>query len=201
MKKLLKLPLLLITLLLIFSCSSEDSASCEQIICYNNGTTNSDCGCDCPYNYTGIDCSEQREPNEIIITKVTVEAFPVYDDGDYWDVDIDDDILPDVYFKIFECVDDICSTTSEFYDSPAYYENVQALPLVFDYENIVFQSFRINRPFYIQLFDLDNLTADDEMTNPAEGLFFIYTENNSFPETLRIVGSDFIVEMELSYNF
>jgi hypothetical protein len=201
MKKLIKLPLLLITLLLIFSCSSEDSASCEQIMCYNNGTTNSDCGCDCPYNYTGIDCSEQREPNEIIITKVTVEVFPVYDDGSYWDVDIDDDIIADVYFKIFECVDDGCSTISEFYDQPTYFENPETLPLVFDDLNIVFQNYRINRFFYIQLFDYDNLTADDEMTSAAEGFFNIYTENNSFPETLKIVGSDFIVEMELSYNF
>lgn len=170
-------------------------------MCYNNGTANSDCGCDCPLNYTGMDCSEQREPNEIIITKVTVEGFPVDNDGSWWDIDIDDDILADVYFKIFECVDNTCSTTSEFYDSPEYFENAQTLPLVFDYENIVFESYSINRLFYIQLFDFDNLSNDDPMTNPSDGLFYIYTENNSFPETLRIVGSDFIVNMELSYYF
>lgn len=200
MKKLL----LLFTTILLISCSSEDSASCEQIMCYNNGTTNSDCGCDCPYNYTGIDCSEQREPDEILITKVTVQAFPIRNGVMDWDVDIDDDILADVYFKIFECGFDGCSSFSLFYDSPEFFENALNSPLVFDFENIVFENYRINRFFLIQLFDYDGnliLNDDDPMTNLAEGIFNIYTENNSFPETLRIVGSDFIVDMELSYNF
>ena len=197
MKKLL----LLFTTLLLISCSSEDSESCEQIMCYNNGTTNSDCSCDCPYNYTGTDCSEQREPNEIIITNVTVQKFPIDDDGITWDFGVDDDILADVYFKIFECGVDGCSSFELFYDSQIFFENSQTLPLVFDNENIVFQNYRINRFFYIQLFDYDNLTADDEMTSAAEGLFKIYNENNSFPETLRIVGSDFTVDLNLSYYF
>ncbi len=96
-----KLIALLVILILNINCSSDsnDKAACTPIPCLNGGTSNSNCGCDCPQGFSGANCGTQITPILIKITQVKVLDFPMTDsNGNQWDqFAAGNFVRPDIY--------------------------------------------------------------------------------------------------------
>lgn len=193
-RQVFKSTLLLALCLIIFNCSSS-SDDCEVIACVNGGVF-SDCACDCPQGYTGTDCSQQVEPNKITISKVNLRLFPLTKpNNDSWDAPLSNpEAYPDVYFQI------IRGSSNIIYDSPTFIENAD---LTKDYVFTLDTPIDITNydmSFIISLFDYDEIGDDENMASEA---FFIYEDDNDFPNTLTILDSNqpIAVDLELSYEF
>lgn len=78
------MPLLFCAVLLSTGC--EKDQPCTDILCANGGTCVNG-SCDCPDGYTGPDCSDEEEPQAVIIESITVKGFPATaPGGGGWDL-------------------------------------------------------------------------------------------------------------------
>ena len=114
-----KIIALLIVLMLNVNCSSDSDSStpaCSPIPCLNGGTSNANCGCDCPQGYSGTNCGNITTPSKVIITKVVVKSFNNLNNSG-----IGHDIAngPDIYIKIN-------NGSTVIYDHPTLFSNATA---------------------------------------------------------------------------
>ena len=186
MKKLFPL-FCLFSILLFTDCTKEEEDPCAGITCENGGTCINGT-CDCPDMYEGADCSDQKTPQLIKITKITVTNFPPLNNGDSWDA-FDG---PDIFIKLFYNSQAIAeSGPFENADSQVEYSwTVTNLNLIAPED-----------PYTIELYDYDDgVTADDLMGGYT---FTPYSDTNGFPDkiTLSEPGSSTSFVLELEYQF
>ena len=127
MKKLIYIPLLIVSIL-ITSCSSDDSVddSCLPITCLNGGVQTVDCGCACLEGYSGSNCSNKMTPTSVRITKIQVKKFPDTNNGDWWDTFPNSDA--DIYLILEDTEDNV------IYNSLPYgYEDASGLNVTYDF--------------------------------------------------------------------
>jgi hypothetical protein len=196
--QIIKLIFLSILTTTYFGCSSDPkSDDCETINCLNGGTF-SDCECDCPLGYTGINCSTQVTPSKVIINKVIVKVFPNTNNGEFWDAAIPntEDALPDIYITFQD------SDLNIIYDSPTFYENAISGEGTF-YEFTLDPSLELNsfdNPFLVNIWDYDVADEDDFMTSFG---FYAYASNTNFPDIITVVSqsNEILVDLEVSYQW
>jgi hypothetical protein len=185
----------LLTLSFLLSCSSDSDTEtpCNPIACLNNGISNSDCGCDCPQGFGGVNCGTVLTPSKVIITKVIIKAFDNLNTSG-----IGHDLAngPDIYIKIN-------SGTTVLYDHPTFISNATA-GLNTNYEfilNPILQVTNVNSPFIISLWDYDlgdtPSNADDNMASAA---FFPFNGNN-FPSSIVITDPSTATKFEIYFTY
>jgi hypothetical protein len=198
MKKLLiNTVLVSILLLLTFSsCSSDSDSLCTPIPCLNGGVSNSNCGCDCPQGYTGINCANQIQPTKIKITKIRVTSFPnLKPNGSNWDAlppgFSNPDIIPvlssnsgaTILFIGTE-ISDAVSNGNDIFDF------IPNTPLI------------ITSPlsqYGLTLYDKDDISPTLEFMGGWD--FYIYNSNLGFPTTLSIGTGNNNVKFQLTLSY
>lgn len=165
--------------------SSCEKDPCEEVVCENGGDCISGM-CDCPDNYEGAFCQDQKTPSSIGISNLRVLAFPsVTNDGGNWDWDGG----PDIYFQIYE-------GQTLVYDEMTFIENANSSSTnSFDF------NYTLNNPtsrYTIILMDFDPLETDDMMGGIE---FTPYHSLNDFPSVLELEIPGYRMELSLSYNF
>jgi hypothetical protein len=194
---------ILIATLSFASCSNDDSASkqsCEPIPCYNGGISNSDCGCDCPLGYEGINCSIQKKPIAIYITKIKVLQFPNKNlSNGSWDSSGD---APDITIKLTSGIKpfDVLFESPNFFpdavsNSTSAYNFIPSAPIEIN---------SIDNPLILSILDYDladnNPSEDDYMGGIG---FFIYNQGDNFPASITIKNTEaqLMFELYLSYQW
>src|SRR5690348_9723159 len=89
---------LLALLLGVSACKKETTPPdpCLGITCMNGGSC-ANGTCNCPQGYTGSDCSQQKTPVKILVTKIKITRFSNIDaSGNGWDY-LSDNSGPDIY--------------------------------------------------------------------------------------------------------
>ena len=177
----------LFSILLFTDCAKEEDP-CADITCQNGGTCINGT-CDCPDMYEGPDCSDQKSPQLIKVTKITVTDFPPLDNGASWDA-FDG---PDMYVE-FTYNGQVVHTTG-------YYEDADSQ---IDYEYTPTTNLHLFVPedqYNIDIYDYDDgITAPDWMGGYT---FTPYSDNNGFPTkiTLEEAGANTSFELEIEYQF
>ena len=200
-----KLIALLIILVMNLNCSSDsnDPVACTPIPCLNGGTSNANCGCDCPQGYSGTNCSTQMLPTTIKITKIKVKYFPNTDNGNFWDISFPTAVnaSPDIYVTLQN------SNNVELFNSPTYFENVisngtntwdftPSTPISIPF--IYFNSLKIRLYDYDGAVSNVNDGVDDLMTS---SIFNIYSSTGGFPTTLNLLDSTTPIGYELTLQY
>lgn len=178
----------LLSFALLLGCKKDDPDPCETVTCLNGGTC-SNGECNCPEEYTGSDCSQQKTPDRIEVRKITVTQFPsTRDNGSSWDFADG----PDIYPVIAIGTDQLTLLRNNFKEdaiSGNYSWNL----------NGVF----IDDPtavHLIGLWDKDDF-GDDEYLGGIQ--FTPYWDNNGFPNPLKLScsGCNTVWELEVNYIF
>ena len=90
--KIIKYLFLFITFFTFLNCNP-----CENTICFNDGICSRG-NCECPEQWTGEDCSEEKTPTRVEIKNLSIIKYPQYKlAGGKWDT-FDN---PDLYIKIY----------------------------------------------------------------------------------------------------
>jgi len=186
--------LVAVLILLLSSCSSDSSTTpCVQVVCLNEGVSNSDCGCDCKEGYSGENCSVRVAPKKVIITKVVVKSFDNLNPNG-----IPHDIggLPDIYIKI--------SRGSQLLlDYPSFYSNVTNennqrydFPIT---PNLEITNISTQHTISLWDYDLGDIpsSADDFM---GEAKFFPYN-GNEFPNFITIFDPITATSFEVYFRY
>lgn len=186
--KQLSFTLILLSAILFSTCQKDDPAPdpCANIVCLNNGfCANGECNC--PPPYTGSNCSLEKTPSSITITRVTATKWPATDtNGAGWDF-FDG---PDITFTMDE-------GTQQIYASSIFYEDaVQGQRYTFT------PNIKLNNPtltHQINLFDYDDgLTANDWMGGIT---FTPYRNGENFPKDRVLDIGGLAFELEMTYTF
>jgi len=157
---------------------------CDAIICLNNGyCANGDCLC--PDGYIGSDCSQQRTPTKIKVTKIDVLKFPPTNGGAGWDLLSGPEIFPVIK-----------KGATTIWESKVVFENPSPSKI---YQYIVSPPAELTSPldeYTISLYD-DDIDGDDYMG----GIIFTpYWNNNKFPATLDLdAGGNVAFRIYLTY--
>ncbi len=170
-KTFLKSMILIFVIILSTSCSSE--LACVPPKCENGGTSNSDCGCNCPPNYFGLDCSLEKMPTSITISKIRILSFPNSGGG------IDDlGTKPDLFINVIKDNLNVFTATTYFNDANGdgniYYDYIMSPPL---------ESFSSSSFYTLQFWDYDNNSSNDLMGSILFSPFLNYTK---FPASFII---------------
>lgn len=182
----------LLFLALICICSVTCSKSpediqedlCKGISCQNGGTcVNGDCNC--PVNYTGPDCSQQKTPTNLVMSSITIATTPATDGGAGWDLTSG----PDIFVVVTDANGtELYSTRSNFKQnsfSAAWSTN-----------------WIVPNPSGIYTFSVydydDNLSADDFMGGIQTAM---YTSTNGFPNLLNINCGNCVVSFAASLSY
>lgn len=167
----------IVSLLLVFACKKdEDENRCGEVNC-KNGAACVDNRCDCPPNYTGLDCGQQITPSEIRIKKIQLSQWPqLSPDGEDWDESPCFGPLPDLFFTI-------------------NYGNGQAAETAYFSEAKADTTYTFTDNFPLITSDVStelSLTLQDRDTGfcfPSDTLGTVktqlYTSTNDFPATLE----------------
>ena len=201
-----KIIALLIVLMFNINCSSDSDSStpaCTPIPCLNGGTSNANCGCDCPQGYSGANCSTQIMPTIIKITKIKVKYFPNLDNGSTWDSSfpIAANAPADIYVALQN------SNNVVLYTSPNYFANVLSNGTnTWDFipSTPISVTFIYFNSLKIKLYDFDGADSNLNFVGGSElmreSIFNIYGSTGSFPTTLSLldtpnqIGYEFTVQ-------
>jgi len=193
-----KLIALLVVLMLNINCSSDsnDSAACTPIPCLNGGTSNANCGCNCPQGFTGANCGTLVTPTSVKISKIKVKKFPDSNNGNWWD------ILPNSDADIYLTVENSAFTV--IYNHPTYFTNATGLGTsTYDFIPATpINLTNVSSAYIINLYDYDGSTNNannDFITLLAFTPFS--TSQTSFPTTKTVTNSTNTFECELTYQY
>jgi hypothetical protein len=172
---------------LFVSCNEDP---CDNVNCLNNGFCVNGT-CDCPVNYTGPTCSDQKTPSVIRLTAITVTKFPGSNNGASWDPV--SNTFPDIFPVITDNNNDIIllNLINDWIEnadpSNSYTFNLPANG--FEFPNV-------NANYNILLYDYDG-TSDLDFMGGINGS--IYNNNGGFPNSLNFSTNDFSFELQLNY--
>lgn len=173
---------LMILSFMLFSCKKDASDLCEGVSCKNGGNcVNGDCNC--PVQWTGPDCSQQKTPTNLILNSITVSSFPPTDaNGAGWDLTSG----PDVYITI--------SLNNQVLHTSGYVVNAS--------QGVGFQTNFIlpdvTGIYTIRAYDYDDFDADDSMGGIQTSL---YSSTNGFPNTLNIDCGSCVVSFSVPVSY
>jgi hypothetical protein len=195
-----KLIALLVVLMLNVNCSSDSDSStpaCTPIPCLNGGTSNANCGCNCPQGFTGANCGTLVTPTSVKITKIKVKKFPDADNGDWWDTFPNSDA--DIYLTVEN------SSISLLYTSlPNYFSNATGLGTVtYDFiPTTPINLTNVTSVYFINIYDYDgsNTNANNDFITLL-GFSPFSTSQTSFPTTKTVTNSANTFECELTYQY
>lgn len=188
MKTILKRITLVTFLGLILSCSND--SSCVPITCLNGGTATPDCGCNCPEGYFGTDCSSEKMPAKILISKIRINKFP-NDGGGVDDLGTN----PDLFISLIK-------DNSNIYTSTTYFSNANGDGSInYDYSFTTPIECTVASPlFLLELWDYDSNTNNDLM-----GTIVVspYLNFKGFPSSIIIQddNKNFIGEIFVTYKW
>jgi hypothetical protein len=146
----------------------------------------------CPNGYTGSDCTTQKTPTQILVTKVTVTNFPATNNGTDWNI-----TEATGYADIYPVITDASGSTVYSFSS-AYQQDV-------NYQNST--SFTPSSPisvssaqnlYTITLYNHNNVTADDDMGSAYK---ILYNPYGGFPSTVTVSSSSVTFVLNLQYSF
>lgn len=166
--------------LTLFSCVEDPTDFCEGVVC-NNGGACFDGLCECPDAWTGPSCDVEVVPEKMIVNRIKLTNFPLFDPGALpWDPTD----APDVYIVIRKNGVKLFETLT-----------VQNLAT----ENDWTVSFDFPDPtgdYLFQVWDDDfGVTPDDligEVTSP------LYMQGFGFPTSFFINCEGCVVELQLN---
>ena len=172
--------LIFLSLLLIFSCSSDNENSCTPVACLNGGTQTADCACDCPDGYSGSDCSSQLTPTSIRILRLNVKKFPnTTENGNVWDeIAIGSATNPDLQLDIRNSSDEVIYS-SDVLDDRISSGNCDDEN--YFYPDILLVGSDVTSPLDFFLYDED--TTGWEYIGGSVNVV-LYNSDNNFPNTL-----------------
>ncbi len=198
MKKLFKITAFVLLTLNFLGCSSDSSETpCTPIACLNNGVSNSDCGCDCPVGYSGINCGTQATPTQIKITKIRVKKFPsATPNGNWWD------IIPNSNADIYVTIEN--SNLTVIYNHPTYYPDAEIIGSNY-YDFIPSTPIAITNvsgQYLVNLYDYDGSTndANNDLIGYA-GLTPYSLSQVGFPSTKSITALNGTLEFEIYFTY
>lgn len=188
------IPKLLVLLLVIFffSCSSDSTTPCVPISCLNGGTSTSDCGCNCPQGFTGINCGTQITPSQVTITKIRVTKFPDTNNDKYWDSFPNSDA--DIYVEILN------NSSVPIYSSPTYFENATSNGVNI-FEFVPTSPIVISNPlspFVMRIYDFDAV-GSDELIDFC--VFNPYSSGGGFPITKTFTNASSTLTFQLTLAY
>jgi hypothetical protein len=178
-----KLTILSVSLIPFFflSCTKESVQGefCEGIFCLNGGKC-LDGACDCPPEWEGSDCSEEKIPASISLQSIRLLSFPkTRENGESWDPSDG----PDVYI-IFYKEEERLFTTGFVQDLSEPYEFSAELE---------FSS--PNDTYRILVYDFDENPAPDDYLGGIR--FTPYREGEGFPTSYVLDCPECTVSFEL----
>ena len=164
--------LVLFSFILLFSCS-KDSTSCAPITCLNGGISTPDCGCNCPVGYTGSDCSTEKMPTKILISKIRINKFPNNGGG------LDDlGTNPDLFISLIKDNINIYTPPTYFLDANGdgsmNYDYLFPTPI---------ECTKASAVFLLQFWDYDSNSVNDLM---GTLVFSPYLSYKGFPTSFII---------------
>ena len=159
--------------------------ACEDITCQNDGICINGF-CDCHESFEGPDCSIQKTPSVIKITKIRVQSF---NQGEF-DPGGDPEIFADIYVELSH-------NGQIFYKSPIHHN---AWYTYFDYTPTIPIEIYPENQYSFELFD-DNEPDDPELLHSL--IFTPYSPDNGFPIYTRYEDSDsyFYFVLWFDYEF
>lgn len=181
------------SLLTVFGCKKDENL-CGEVNCKNGAICVND-RCDCPANYTGLDCGQQITPSEIRINKVEVHRWPLQTpDGMNWDEGWCAGPLPDLFVTLTDGSGPLAKTSyvSECKEDSIYTYR-DKLPVV---------SSNVTSFLVVSLYDNDTgfCWPSDSMGTVQAPLYFA---TNKFPSTLNLSREDppIKVRVFIEYEF
>lgn len=183
MKKNLVIFLFSVCVLFLNSCFTDP---CENISCLYGDCVNGTC--DCVEGYEGADCSDEKTPDAIRISNITLTKFPNYDNGGTWDLGSG----PDVYVKVLD------QSNGVLYNSSLYYEDAES-GRYYSFDCSINLTNLSERNGFV-VYDYDVLDADDYMGG-VETNVWQTAKGNGFPSNIRVDYGDFSFELTLGYVF
>lgn len=200
-----KIIALLIVLMLNINCSSDsnDKAACTPIPCLNGGTSNANCGCDCPQGFTGNNCATQITPTKILVSKIRVNYFPNYDNGSSWDPLLPTSSLatPDIFVTIKDASSNVIFTAPTYYpnvlsNGSNYYDFTPVTPVILPIASVLSY-------FEVNLLDYDG--ADSNINSPDDLMgkksFYPYSSSGGFPTTITVINDSYPVSFTLTLSY
>lgn len=195
-----KLIAFLVVLMLNINCSSDsnETAACTPIPCLNGGTSNANCGCDCPQGFTGANCSTQIAPTKIRITKIRVKKFPnLNTNGNNWDSFVLPGYeRPDI-FPVLLLSPTVIYAGTPINDSFSYGNDT------FDFTpNTPIEITQISQQYTLRLYDDDSTTLNPNTFEQMGGFtFYIYNSTSGFPTVLPVTTSTSSYGFELTLSY
>ena len=178
--------MLIISMSMIIFMTSCNTDPCENSLCLNGGLC-VDGSCDCPDQFEGRSCADQRTPDKVNIRTIQVTRFPGFNHDAEWDTGNG----PDLYFRLYEGDDPLAQPLIAMEDADA----------TLDYHFFIdFISMRkVMEEHTIQLRDYDPDDADDFM---GEVKFVPYHMTNGFPSVIVIDdGGPVAFTLEVEYIY
>lgn len=174
---------------MLFACQKDDPAPdpCANIICINGGfCANGECNC--PPAYTGSNCSLEKTPTSITITRITITKWPPTDaNGAGWDIFDGPDLI-----VIVEAAGQQIYVSNTFHEDAVQGQQYSFNTLI-----------RLDKPTVdheISLFDYDDgITTNDYMGGIG---FYPYRIGEGFPaeRALDVGGVSFKLQLTYSFN-
>jgi hypothetical protein len=178
--------LLFLSLVFFVGCAKDP---CDKVACLNGGYC-ANGSCVCPEGYTGADCSQQKTPSIIYVTRFDLIQTPTYtSSGDFWDNGEGTGFSPADPYLDFSLAGNLIYSTDYFTDITGNQQVTYTLT-----SPIMITS--PNARHVIEVWDYDDLGPDDSMGGIE---FNPYFSTNRFPSSqLLSVGG---ISIRLYYTY
>jgi hypothetical protein len=138
--------------------------------------------CVCPRGFSGSNCDQEIVPTEVACTSLTLNVFPLSDNGQNWDVTGTG--LPDIVIQVSQGNTLVweSSVSNDVFSGPITF------PAAIEFNNP-------KTAYTISVFDYDSSGNNDFM---GAITFTPYNAGQKFPETLNLNCSGCVVDLKLS---
>lgn len=183
MKNVILLLLVLIGFSGFESCFVDD---CVDVSCSNGDCVNG--ACDCDEGYEGPSCSDERTPDAIRISQITILSFSNYDNGASWDIGNGPDVFPTIRDQ----------DGNDLFTASVFYENAESgNAYTFDC-NVNITEVAERHSFVV--YDYDSVDPNDYMGG-VETNIWQSAKGSGFPSTISTSFGDYSFDLTVSYVF
>ena len=154
------------------------------------------CSCNksvtCPDGYTGADCTTQKTPTQIQITKISVNTFPSINPstGNDWNL-----TEGTGYADIYPTLSDSAGNTIASFVA-SYITNASNLSTNSFTPSSPIILTNVQSAYSLTLYNHNNVSADDNMGSATKVLYSSY---QGFPSTITLVGSNVTFTLTVKY--